>query len=120
MSPYLQAFEAYHRGGRVETPWSAALDFHLQTGIVHATPTAFVACRWVPEDADPMEICDLVNLAGKRATMLHVWTAAGDLSEILAFYPGHLQGSGLVSFQRGHKSPRLRKYLIRDLFERFP
>ena len=85
MTPYLQAWEAYHALGTPWTPWTHALDFHLQHGLVIATDRAFLMARRVPSAADDHTH---LTLSPPHATFgadcWHVWAAAGDLGALLA------------------------------------
>ena len=91
MTPYLAAFEAYHARGTPWTPWTVALDWHLQHGLVIATPAAFLMARPVCSAADDG---DHLTLSPPHGTAYldcwHVWAAAGDLCalmDIAAAYP---------------------------------
>lgn len=85
MTPYLQAWEAYHARGEPWTPWTVALDWHLQHGLVISTDRAFLMARRVPSAADDHTH---LTLSPPHATFgadcWHVWAAAGDLRALLA------------------------------------
>lgn len=90
MTPYLQAWEAYHARGEPWTPWTVALDWHLQHGIVIATPRAFLMARAVPSAADDSAHLTLRPPHGTDVLdCWHVWAAAGDLGALLDIAAAH-------------------------------
>src|SRR5690606_7476234 len=102
MSPYLRAYEAYHSDGEPYIPWSDALDFHLQKGVVISDERVFLMARrvrmdWPDEDHVSFRVADDGN-------DWHVWAAAGTLSALLPFIKQH--GAGNISFQRRHSRIR--------------
>lgn len=90
MNPYLQAFHAYHARGEPWTPWTQALDWHLQHGLVISLDCAFLMARRVPSAADDHAH---LTLSLPHATDVldcwHVWAAAGDLGTLLAIAADH-------------------------------
>jgi hypothetical protein len=98
---YLQAFEAYHADGEPFMAWTLALDWHLQHGVVVATERVFVMARAVDGDR-PEEHALLVDhavgSAAANGRVWHVWSAAGDMRELLRL--GVLHGATEVTFQR--------------------
>lgn len=98
MSPYLSAFDAYHAGGPPVIPWTTALDWHLQAGVVVSTAHLFLMARRVIAawpDADHVS----PRCAPAAGDCWHVWAAAGPLGEILAEARRHAP-LPWVSFQR--------------------
>ena len=90
MTPYLAAFAAYHKGGEPFTPWTVALDWHLQHGLVIATDRAFLMARAVPSTADDSAQLTLRLPQGTEPLdCWHVWAAAGDLGALLAIAADH-------------------------------
>lgn len=91
MTPYLAAWAAYHAAGPPFTPWTVALDWHLQHGIVLATDRAFIMARAVHSAGDDAAHLTLCLPQGTDAPdCWHVWAAAGDiraLLDIAAAYP---------------------------------
>lgn len=90
MNPYLHAWDAYHARGAPWTPWTVALDWHLQHGLVIATPAAFLMARPVPSAAD--DAAHLTLSLPQGTDLLdcwHVWAAAGDLGALLAIAADH-------------------------------
>lgn len=86
MTPYLSAFDAYHAHGKPFTPWTVALDWHLQHGVVIARPDAFLMARRVASAAEDGEHLTLRPPHGTEVLdCWHVWAAAGDLRALLDF-----------------------------------
>lgn len=115
MSPYLRAFDTYHRDGPPHIPWTAALDFHLQHGVVYASHAVFFMGRWVPSRAPDHEHPALIPFpcAGADAEF-HVWAAAGPLGALLNDAAEHCVGT--LTFQR--RNNRLHRVELRHLFKR--
>lgn len=82
------------------------LEAHLLHGIVYSTATAFAMARYVSADWSGEDVVNPWCNGGNRDHLdtLHVYLAAGDLSEMLAVT--HLQVKN-ISFER---SNRLRIY----------
>jgi len=84
-SPYLAAFDAYHARGEPWTPWTTALDYHLQHGVVISTDRVFLMARRVPSAADDAAHLTLSPPHGTEPLdCWHVWAAAGDLGALLS------------------------------------
>lgn len=99
MSPYLQAYTAYHRHGEPWIPWTVALDWHLQNGVVIADSGVFVMARPV-DPALPHEHPQLI-CHGTSSTW-HVWAAGGDMWHLAAMAEAY--GVEAVTFQRRGRS----------------
>lgn len=83
-SPYLTAFEKYH-SREVEIPWTEALDFHFQNGVVLSTDTFFVMARPVHEGIPELpqdQLCLHYAYPTRFLPVWHIWMAAGDLLEM--------------------------------------
>jgi hypothetical protein len=119
MTPYLRAYEAYHRDGEPHIPWTTALDFHLQHGLVYASPCLFFMGRFVPSFAPDHEHPDLIpfpcapGFAGAFSDF-HVWSAAGNLGLLLNEAAEHCVET--LTFQR--RNNRLHRVKLRHLFKR--
>ena len=72
MSPYLQAFDAYHAAGEPFIPWTDALDFHLQHGATFSSSRLFLMARPVRMDA----LHQHPTLAGDGQTITATFTTA--------------------------------------------
>lgn len=124
MSPYLQAFDAYHAAGEPFIPWTDALDFHFQHGAIISNADSFLMARQVP-----------FGLLEQHPTLTHwphldpdspawhVWSAAGQLDSLLDLADRHkLPGHALITFQRGARSNRVHRMTLgairRHLFSR--
>ena len=80
MSPYLTAHHAY-QAQQPAIPWTTALDFHLQHGVVLSTADLFLMARPVRlagSDHDHLTL----SLPPAGADALHIWMAAGTLQAI--------------------------------------
>jgi hypothetical protein len=110
MTPYLRAFETYHRDGEPHIPWTTALDFHLQHGTVISTPDAFAMFRSVDWEAPDAEHLSLIPFPPSHA--VHVWAAAGPLAGVLNISRIETH----ASFQR--RNSRLHRVELRHLFKR--
>lgn len=98
-SPYLRAYEAYHRDGAPWIPWVDALDFHLQHGMVMATADYFLMARRVVSawpDYDHLTLCTVA--AGEETDGWHVWSAAGALEALRELARRHPARE--ITFQR--------------------
>lgn len=97
MSPYLVAYQTYHREPP-GIPWVDAIDFHLQHGFVYSSPTAFLLARPVRWDAPDSEHLELAPHTNPDPHAWHIWAAAGDLREIIQI--GLRVRAELLSYQR--------------------
>lgn len=114
-SPYLKAFEAYHRDGPPYIPWTQALDFHLQHGLVYSSHSHFFMGRWIPQDAPDHEHPALIHFpCAGLAGEFHVWSAAGDMNALLHDAAEH--HALTLTFQR--RNNRLHRVRLRQLFKR--
>jgi hypothetical protein len=116
MTPYLRAFHAYHRDGPPHIPWIAALDFHLQHGTVISNSKVFAMYRPVEWNAPDWAHLSLLPFKDPfpKSCAVHVWSAAGDLSQILDLTRIETH----ASFQR--RNSRLHRVELRHLFKRRP
>lgn len=110
MTPYLLAFQAYHRDGDPHIPWTTALDFHLQHGTVISTPSAFIMFRAVDWDSPDAEHLSLI--AFPDSDDVHIWAAAGYLPTLQSLHGFYRY----ASFQR--RNNRLHRVELRHLFKR--
>lgn len=103
MTPYLAAFEEYHRTEVPEIPWTTALDFHLQHGVVISDTRAFLMARPVPVEwhDDRHTELDPFPWEGGPFPSWHIWSAAGDLDRILTIAERY--GAIFASFQRRNR-----------------
>ena len=106
MSPYLKAHESYHAAGEPYLPWTEALDFHLQHGLVVSTPEVFLMARKVvmawPDDLH----VSFRMPEDDEADGWHVWCAAGPLGKIMEI--AKQQGAEAAAFQR--RTGRVHRY----------
>jgi hypothetical protein len=113
MTPYLQAWEAYHATAP-DVPWDDFLTFFLHHGCLVNTPEVFICCRAVrvdlPDEAhnrfSPLQFTG-------EADCWNVWLAAGRLDFLL-----HLAGRNplpWVSFNRRDEDRVRRVTLARFL-----
>lgn len=117
MSPYLAAHRAYHSAGPPDIPWTTALDFHLQVGIVHSDDRLFVMARRVDPTGTDAEHLSLTPF--QAGDGWHVWVAAGDTGALLDFAIAHrCRLDAVISFSRIRR-PRLTRYRFADLYRRF-
>ena len=116
MSPYLQAFDAYHAAGEPFIPWTDALDFHLQHGATFSSSRLFLMARPVRMDATHQHP---TLSAFPKGDAWHVWSAAGNLRDILRLEAvQQLHPSTLITFQRGARGNRIHARELRHLFSR--
>jgi hypothetical protein len=114
MSPYLSAYEAYHAAGEPYIPWTDALDFHLQHGLVISKPEVFLMARrvvmaWPDEVQVSFRIADAAEADG-----WHVWSAAGPLRKLLGI--AEEVGARAAAFQR--RTGRVHRYGMEGLRRR--
>lgn len=101
LTPYKTAYRAFHK----EQPlveWSEVLIFHLhcENAWVVKTPTAFVIARQVCSSWTDEQILHL-KYSSDQGDALHVYVAAGDLSELMGLIPPALKESlKTLTFQR--------------------
>lgn len=110
-SPYLRAFEAYHTGGPPFISWTSAMEFHLQLGIVIATPRLFALARWVPGCPSTWHLHPALEhfaLSPAARTHLHLWIAAGPLAEFVRHARTLTPSATHITFQRGTRSAETR------------
>jgi hypothetical protein len=108
VNPYLAAYDAFHSLGEHETPWTVAMEIHLQRGAVVCTPWYFVMARPVDPAWPPDDQTDLIRTLDAGACW-HVFAAAGDVSRLLTLAKAH--GVERVTYQRRGES-RLRSMRI--------
>lgn len=113
MSPYLRAHAAYHARGEPQIPWTIAMDWHLQHGLLWSDDRCFVMCRRV--EWDEPEHAILEHHPNPTDGDWHIWAAAGDLGAILNL--GDLAAADRVSFQR--RDGRLHRWSFDGLMRRF-
>lgn len=117
MNPYLSAFDAYHAAGTPHIPWTEALDFHLQHGVIFSTSSLFLMARPLPRGTPLEEHPTLTAYLG--GTTWHVWSAAGDLREMIRLPAVQRLHPGTdITFQRGARSARVHSVKLRHLFSR--
>lgn len=96
MTPYLTAWRLYTAHER-ETPWTDALEIHLQRGAVLSSPDGFVMLRRVGDDWPDAWHLDLHRVA-TCGNCWHVWAAAGSMRAMAEF--AALLQVQTVTFQR--------------------
>ena len=117
MNPYLAAFEAYHADGDPFIPWTEAVDFHFQHGTIFSTSSLFLMARPIPRGIPLEEHPTLTAYLG--GTTWHIWSAAGDLREMLHLPATRkLHPGTLITYQRGARDARIRAVALRHLFSR--
>jgi len=114
MSPYLQAYESYHSAGEPYIPWTEALDFHLQHGLVVSSPEVFLMARkvvmaWPDEVHVSFRIAETAEADG-----WHVWSASGSLGKIMEI--AEQQGAKAAAFQR--RTGRVHRYQTSNIERR--
>jgi hypothetical protein len=86
MNPAEQAAAVYEREPCART-FRSDLEAHLLHGIVISTPTAFIMARYVGSSWPTQDIVNpwCNDLNPSRRDCLHIYLAAGDLSEFFTF-----------------------------------
>jgi len=118
LSPYLLAYQAWHRHGPPTLPWNDLLTLHLHHGIVINTPEVFACIMPVFSSWSDQRIFDIHHptplASPSPPDLAMVWLAAGRWELLLtarSVLGPSLQG---VAFTR-RNSHRLRRYSFAHL-----